>query len=198
MTAPGTILLSKMLVPETESPLTSGKVQWPRLERDKTLSLHSSWHHRRPNASRSTSPPCLITFIAMIYLVDGIFGAVQIYWRGITPIGFHQPGTSSRVDLFPIAWIIGIPWQDCRIGDLLGLRMVTNELIAFQRLGPMKREFTLSIRALSPSPPSRLCGFANFSSIGIQIGGIGALAPNKRSELPSSASAPCSAALWPT
>jgi CNT family concentrative nucleoside transporter len=81
----------------------------------------------------------------------------------------------------PIAWLIGIPWKDCpTIGNLLGLRMVTNELIAFQRLGPMKaqldfRSFTIATFAL--------CGFANFGSIGIQIGGIGALAPNKKHEL---------------
>ena len=81
----------------------------------------------------------------------------------------------------PIAWLIGIPWHDClQIGNLLGLRMVTNELIAFQRLGPMKsvldqRSFTIATFAL--------CGFANLSSIGIQIGGIGALAPNKKSDL---------------
>jgi len=81
----------------------------------------------------------------------------------------------------PIAWLIGISWQDsAEVGKLLGLRMVTNELIAFQRLGPLKlaldpRSFTIATFAL--------CGFANFSSIGIQIGGIGALAPNKKPEL---------------
>jgi CNT family concentrative nucleoside transporter len=81
----------------------------------------------------------------------------------------------------PIAWVIGVPWHDARaIGNLLGIRMVLNELVAFSFLGPMKaaldpRSFTIATFAL--------CGFANFSSIGIQIGGIGALAPNKRSEL---------------
>jgi len=81
----------------------------------------------------------------------------------------------------PIAWVIGIPWQDCHtIGNLLGLRMVTNELVAFQRLGPMKdaldpRSFTIATFAL--------CGFANLGSIGMQIGGIGALAPNQKSQL---------------
>ena len=81
----------------------------------------------------------------------------------------------------PVAWLIGIPWHDCpTIANLLGLRMVTNELVAFQRLGPMQatldpRTYTIATFAL--------CGFANFSSIGIQIGGIGALAPNKRTEL---------------
>jgi CNT family concentrative nucleoside transporter len=81
----------------------------------------------------------------------------------------------------PIAWVIGIPWHDCgTIGNLLGTRMVLNELVAFSMLGPMKgaldpRSFTIATFAL--------CGFANLSSIGIQIGGIGALAPNKKGEL---------------
>jgi CNT family concentrative nucleoside transporter len=81
----------------------------------------------------------------------------------------------------PVAWIIGIPWHDCTaIGNLLGIRMVLNELVAFSFLGPMKatldpRSFTIATFAL--------CGFANFSSIGMQIGGIGALAPNRRDDL---------------
>jgi CNT family concentrative nucleoside transporter len=81
----------------------------------------------------------------------------------------------------PIAWVIGVPWKDClSIGNLLGTRMVINEFVAFKDLGAMKaaldpRSFTIATFAL--------CGFANFSSIGIQIGGIGALAPNKRDEL---------------
>jgi CNT family concentrative nucleoside transporter len=81
----------------------------------------------------------------------------------------------------PIAWIIGIPWRDCpAIGYLLGTRMALNELVAFSLLGPQRamldpRSYTIATFAL--------CGFANLSSIGIQIGGIGALAPNKRGEL---------------
>ncbi len=81
----------------------------------------------------------------------------------------------------PVAWLIGIPWHDAaKIGNLLGTRMVINEFVAFGQLGPMKasldpRSFTIATFAL--------CGFANFSSIGIQIGGIGALAPEQRSQL---------------
>jgi CNT family concentrative nucleoside transporter len=81
----------------------------------------------------------------------------------------------------PIAFLIGIPWHDCAaIGNLLGVRMVLNELVAFSMLGPQKamldpKSFTIATFAL--------CGFANFSSIGIQMGGIGALAPNKKGEL---------------
>jgi CNT family concentrative nucleoside transporter len=81
----------------------------------------------------------------------------------------------------PVAWVIGIPWKDCTlVGHLLGTRMVLNELVAFSMLGPQKsvldpRSFTIATFAL--------CGFANLSCIGIQIGGIGALAPNKKGEL---------------
>jgi CNT family concentrative nucleoside transporter len=182
MTAPATILLAKMLVPETEQPLTGGRVELPELERD-------------PNAlgalSRGTIDglhlalnvaAMLISFIAMIYLLDGILGALHnrlaLHHMAWFPASFEQ---IFGWVFAPVAWLIGIPWHDCStIGNLLGIRMVLNELIAFSRLGPMKasldpRSFTIATYAL--------CGFANFSSIGIQIGGIGALAPNKKNEL---------------
>jgi CNT family concentrative nucleoside transporter len=113
----------------------------------------------------------------LIALLNGIFGGIHhwINW-------FPQSLESVLGVLFaPIAWLIGIPAHDCRIiGGLLGTRMVLNELVAFSQLGPQRaflepRSFTIATFAL--------CGFANLSSIGIQIGGIGALAPNKRDEL---------------
>ncbi len=189
MTAPGTILLSKMLVPETEKPVTAGRVEMAGLEKDpNALGALSRGTIDGLNLALNVAA-MLISFIAIIYLVDGIFGAVH------NVLAFHQRLAwfphitwfpSSLEEVFgwvfsPIAWLIGIPWHDCpTIGNLLGLRMVTNELIAFQRLGPMKaqldfRSFTIATFAL--------CGFANFGSIGIQIGGIGALAPNKKHEL---------------
>ena len=182
MTAPGTILLSKMIVPETEVPVTSGRVEMAPLERD-TNALGAISRGTIDGLNLAVNVGAmLITFIALIYLVDGLFGVTHnfLFRHGI-------PWFPSSVEqifgyLFsPIAWVIGIPWKDCHdIGNLLGLRMVTNELIAFQRLSPMKgtldpRSFTIATFAL--------CGFANFSSIGIQIGGIGALAPNKKTEL---------------
>ena len=178
MTAPGTILLSKMLVPETEKPLTSGKVEMANLERD-TNALGAIARGTSDGLSLALNVAAmLISFIALIYLVDGCFGLVHNHI-------FHWfPQSLEQVlgwIFWPVAWVIGIPRVDCTtIANLLGLRMVTNELIAFQRLGPMAanldpRSFTIATFAL--------CGFANFSSIGIQIGGIGALAPNKKSEL---------------
>jgi concentrative nucleoside transporter, CNT family len=182
MTAPGTILIAKILVPETEKPLTSGRVEMAEMERDvNALGAISRGTSDGLHLALNVAA-MLVSFIALIYLVDGCFGAAS-HWLALHDIRWFP---SSLEQIFgylfaPVAWVIGIPWHDClSIGNLLGLRMVTNELVAFQRLGPMQRSldprsFTIATFAL--------CGFANFSSIGIQIGGIGALAPNKRPEL---------------
>jgi concentrative nucleoside transporter, CNT family len=180
MTAPGTILVSKMLVPETEQPKTAGRVVMPEedpgKEKENLLGAIARGTGDGLHMALNIGA-MLIAFIALIHLVDGIFGGIHnhISWF---------PETIEQVFGFifaPIAWVIGIPRHDCgAVGNLLGTRMVLNELVAFTKLGQMKatldpRSFTIATFAL--------CGFANFSSIGIQIGGIGALAPNKRGEL---------------
>jgi CNT family concentrative nucleoside transporter len=182
MTAPGTIMLSKMFVPETETPVTSGLVKLPTLERDaNALAAISRGTVDGLNLALNVGA-MLITFIALIYLVDGLFGATHDFLLAHGISWFPSSIEQIFGYLFsPVAWVIGIPWKDCHtMGNLLGLRMVTNELIAFQRLAPLKasldpRSFTIATFAL--------CGFANLSSIGIQIGGIGALAPNKKADL---------------
>jgi concentrative nucleoside transporter, CNT family len=183
MTAPGTILMSKMLVPETEVPKTAGRVVMSEAEVDA---------ERKENLlgaiARGTTDglglalniaAMLISFLALIALANGILGGIHNWIR----IPWF-PSSLQQIfgTLFaPVAWVIGIPWRDCAsIGNLLGTRMVLNELVAFSMLGPQKavldpRSFTIATFAL--------CGFANLSSIGIQLGGIGALAPNKRGEL---------------
>jgi concentrative nucleoside transporter, CNT family len=182
MTAPGTILIAKVLVPETEQPLTAGKVEIAGIERD-TNALGAIARGTVDGLHLALNVAAmLISFIALIYLVDACFAGVNNW---LAPHGMAW-FPSSLEQIFgwvfsPVAWLVGIPWHDCHtVGNLLGLRMVTNELVAFQRLGPMEatldpRSFTIATFAL--------CGFANFSSVGIQIGGIGALAPNKREEL---------------
>ena len=182
MTAPGTLLLSKMLVPETETPVTAGRVELAKLEKEPNglgaLSRGTiDGLHLALNVAAM-----LISFIAVIYLCDGILGGIHSW---LAPHGFTKfPSSLEQIFgwiLSPIAWLIGIPWHDAgKVGSLLGTRMVLNELIAYGNLGTMKsrldpRSFTIATYAL--------CGFANFSSIGIQIGGIGALAPNKKDEL---------------
>jgi len=182
MTAPGTILLAKILVPETEKPLTAGRVENVQMERDENILGAISRGTIDGLHLALNVAAMLISFIALIYLVDGCFGAAHNVLASHGVAWFPSSVEQIFGWIFsPIAWLIGIPWRDCpTIGNLLGLRMVTNELVAFQRLGPMQstldpRSYTIATFAL--------CGFANFSSIGIQIGGIGALAPNKRTEL---------------
>ena len=120
----------------------------------------------------------LISFLALIALVNGIFGGIHNHVFSWFPSSLEQV---FGVIFAPIAFVIGIPWKDCGlVGNLLGTRMVINELVAYSMLGAQKavldpRSFAIATFAL--------CGFANFSSIGIQIGGISALAPNKRGEL---------------
>jgi CNT family concentrative nucleoside transporter len=124
----------------------------------------------------------LISFLALIALANGIMGGIHNWLGGHGIFWFPESLEKIFGVLFaPVAWVIGIPWRDCAIvGNLLGTRMVLNELVAFSMLGPQRaaldpRSFTIATFAL--------CGFANLSSIGIQIGGIGALAPNKKGEL---------------
>ena len=184
MTAPGTLLMAKMLVPETDQPVTAGRVVMPEDEAQKNENFLGA-------VARGTTDglnlainvaAMLIAFLALIYLTNGILGGIHNWLAGHGLAWFP----SSLQQIFgwvfaPVAWVIGVPWHDCRaIGNLLGTRMVLNELVAFSFLGPMRstldpRSFTIATFAL--------CGFANFSSIGIQIGGIGALAPNKRGDL---------------
>ncbi|HZR30219.1 MAG TPA: nucleoside transporter C-terminal domain-containing protein [Terriglobales bacterium] len=182
MTAPGTILISKMLVPETETPLTAGEVKLVDVEKsENALGAIAKGTLDGLNLALNVGA-MLISFLALIALSNGILGGIH---NGLAHIGFPWFPTSLEQvfgTLFaPIAWVIGVPWRDCPvIGNLLGTRMVINELVAFSLLAPQRagldpRSFTIATFAL--------CGFANFSSIGIQIGGIGALAPNKRGEL---------------
>ena len=184
MTAPGTILVSKMLVPETEQPKTAGRVVMPEDDSKEKENLLGAIARGTGDGLHMALNigAMLIAFLALIALADGIMGGIH---NGLVHVGISWFPSSMEsvfgVLFAPIAWVIGIPRQDCAaIGNLLGMRMVLNELVAFKALGPMKatldpRSFTIATFAL--------CGFANLSSIGIQIGGIGALAPNKKSEL---------------
>jgi CNT family concentrative nucleoside transporter len=181
MTAPGTLLMAKMLVPETEQPRTAGRVVMPEGEEE-----NEKQENLLGAIARGTTDglhmalniaAMLIAFLALIALADGILGGIH-HWVAWVPESLERIFGALFA---PVAWVIGVPWRDCGvIGTLLGTRMVLNELVAFSMLGPMKaaldpRSFTIATFAL--------CGFANLSSIGIQIGGIGALAPNKKSEL---------------
>lgn len=170
MTAPGTLMMAKIFVPEIEQPKTMGTV---KLDVEKTdVNIIDA-------AGRGTAEglhlalnvgAMLISFLALVAALNAALGLAGLSLQQILGWAFA-----------PLAWSMGVPWHDATtVGNLLGTRMVLNEFVAYSQLGPLKatldpRSFTIATFAL--------CGFANFSSIGIQIGGIGALAPNRRHDL---------------
>jgi concentrative nucleoside transporter, CNT family len=179
MTSPGTILIAKMLVPETEVPATEGKVIIPKDEQHADENLIGAIARGTIDGGKLAMNVgiMLISFLALVALLDSLLGWVH----GGLP---WVPGSLGQILGFafaPVAWLIGVPWHDCMaIGNLLGTRMALNEVIAYIALGAQKaalspRSFTIATFAL--------CGFANLGSIGMQIGGIGALVPERRNDL---------------
>ncbi|HKV26398.1 MAG TPA: nucleoside transporter C-terminal domain-containing protein [Candidatus Acidoferrum sp.] len=187
MTAPGTLLMAKMLVPETEQSLTAGKVEMPEMEKDSNFLGAISRGTIDGLYLALNVGAMLISFIALLYLVNAMMGGAH-NWLALHPSLHFGWFPSSLQQVFgwvlaPVAWLIGIPWHECAaMGNLLGTRMVINEVVAFQQLGEFIKASTFDPRAARIATFA-LCGFANFSSIGIQIGGIGALAPEQRSQL---------------
>jgi CNT family concentrative nucleoside transporter len=177
MTAPATIMLAKIFQPEVGTPVTAGRVD-VKLEKTAVNIIDAAAQGAGDGLHLCLNiAAMLIAFLSLIAMMNGIFGWAhgQIAWF-----------PASMQDLFgivfsPVAWLLGVSWDDCSsIGRLLGERLVTNEFIAFIDLGAVRdhlshKSFTIATFAL--------CGFANFSSIAIQVGGIGALAPSRKSDL---------------
>lgn len=179
MTSPGTILLAKMLVPETEVPATEGRVVIPKDEQHAEENLVGAIARGTLDGGKLAFNVAimLVSFLALVALLDSFLGWIH------AGHGWF-PGSLGQILGFvfaPIAWLIGVPWHDASaIGNLLGTRMALNEVIAYINLGQLKgsldpRSFTIATFAL--------CGFANLGSVGMQIGGIGALVPNRRNDL---------------
>ncbi|HWN87042.1 MAG TPA: nucleoside transporter C-terminal domain-containing protein [Vicinamibacterales bacterium] len=170
MTAPGTLMMAKLFVPETGQPETMGTVKLV-VEKTDVNVIDAIGRGTGEGLHLALNVGAmLISFLAIVALINAILGLAGLSMQQILGYAFA-----------PIAWSLGVPWQDApTIGNLLGTRMVLNEFVAYSQLGPLKatldpKSFTIATFAL--------CGFANFSSIGIQIGGIGALAPERRHDL---------------
>lgn len=177
MTAPATLMLSKILIPETGQPETAGGIKI-EVEKPGVNVIDAAARGAGDGLQLALNiGGMLIAFLSLIAMVNGLMGWVH-------SVAAWFPGSMEKlfaIVFAPIAWLLGVSWKDSSaIGNLLGTRMVLNEFIAFVELGKMKevldpRSFVIATFAL--------CGFANFSSIAIQIGGIGALAPNRKSDL---------------
>jgi CNT family concentrative nucleoside transporter len=177
MTAPATLLLAKMLVPETGEPETAGDIK-VEIEKPGVNVIDAAARGAGDGLQLALNiGGMLIAFISLVALVNG-----GMSW-GHSVVGWWPESLQKLFGIIfaPVAWLLGVSWKDAAaVGDMLGTRMVLNEFIAFLRLGEVKstldpRSFVIATFAL--------CGFANFSSIAIQIGGIGALAPSRKSDL---------------
>jgi len=181
MTAPGAIMMSKMVVPETEQPETGGDVEIEVPKQDVNV-IDAAGRGAIEGLHLSLNVAgMLIAFIALVALINGMFG----YVHGMLGAPAYFP---ASLDILlgwvfrPIAWAMGVAWKDTLlVGNLLGTRMVLNEFVAFLNLGKIG-EGVLDPRSKIIATYA-LCGFANFSSIAIQIGGIGSLAPSRRGDL---------------
>jgi CNT family concentrative nucleoside transporter len=177
MTAPGTVMMAKLFEPETDVPETFGKVKLDMPRTDVNLLDAAARGTGEGLALMLNVIAMLVAFVGLVALVNGGFEAINRY------VAWFPSNLQTVLGwLFrPIAWAMGVPWHDSgTIGGLLGTRMVLNEFIAYHDLGPLKdsldpRSFTIASFALA--------GFANFSSIGIQLGGIGALIPERKHDL---------------
>lgn len=177
MTAPATIMLAKMFMPEVDEPETRGSVR---------IEIEKPGVNVIDAAARGASDglhlalnigAMLVAFLALIAMVNGMMG----WLHGLIPFVPESLEKLFGMIFAPVAWLMGVSWKDAQqVGNLLGTRLVLNEFVAFLQLGPIRdqldpRSFVIATYAL--------CGFANLSSIAIQIGGIGALAPSRKSDM---------------
>jgi CNT family concentrative nucleoside transporter len=179
MTAPATLMLAKMLIPETGFPATSGSVKI-EVERPGVNIIDAAARGASDGLQLALNVGAmLIAFIGLIALVNGILLSLH-YTRFLG----WMPGSMQLIlgRIFaPVAWLLGVKWNDCAaVGNLLGTRLILNEFVAYVDLGKIgstldPRSFVIATYAL--------CGFANLSSVAIQVGGIGALAPSRKSDL---------------
>jgi CNT family concentrative nucleoside transporter len=197
MTAPGAIMVAKIMVPETEVPKTGGNVEVSIPQTDVNLVDAAARGASEGMHLALNVGAMLIAFIALVALVNG---CLEFLHGGLKSLAQRLPDSLAFVGsvlryfpenlqqilgvLFrPIAWAMGVSWKDSfQVGNLLGTRLVLNEFVSFLQLGQIgnsldSRSFIITTFAL--------CGFANFGSIAIQVGGIGSLAPSRRHDLAS-------------
>jgi CNT family concentrative nucleoside transporter len=181
MTAPGAIMMAKIIVPEVDTPKTGGDVEVVVPKQDVNV-IDAAGRGAIEGLHLSLNVAgMLIAFIALVALVNGMFGYVHNLVAWFPPSLDIVLGYIFSV----VAWCMGVASKDIvTVGNLLGTRMVLNEFVAFARLGEMIKANPLALAPRSfVITTYALCGFANFSSIAIQIGGIGSLAPTRRGDL---------------
>src|SRR6478672_2650446 len=188
MAAPATLVVAKILIPETGTPLTRGTV---KMEVEKTASnvIDAAASGAGDGLRLALNiGAMLLAFIALIALIDS-----PLTWLGhVSGLEAVLGKPTSLATIFgyllaPVAWVIGVPWQDATtVGSLIGQKVVINEFVAYLQLADIVNGKVPGVVLTDQGKliaTYALCGFANFSSIAIQIGGIGGLAPERRQDL---------------
>ncbi len=184
MAAPATIVIAKILIPEREESKTMGSVK-VMVEKTSSNVIEAAATGASDGLKLALNVGAmLLAFIALIFMFNWILAGIFTDLFGLTIKG--EPISLEILlgyVLSPLAWIIGVPWQDSvTVGSLIGQKVVLNEFIAYLNLSNLIPTGVLSEKAVIISTYA-LCGFANFSSIAIQIGGIGGIAPDRRGDL---------------
>ena len=201
MSAPAALVIAKLLYPETEESMTSGDVDMPEIETAENMVEAAASGTTDGLKLALNVGAMLIAFIALIEAVDAaVLGPLDALidgrWLGGELVASAKSGVQEYAGFFPgtlatlfgtilapLAWVMGVPWADAaQVGNLLGVKLTVNEFVSYGILGDYIKDGAIGERAQIISTYA-LCGFANFSSIGIQIGGISALAPERRRDL---------------
>lgn len=188
MSAPATMIIAKVLIPEVEEPLTKGSVKI-EIEKSHSNIIEAAAGGAADGVKLAINVAAmLIAFVALIALLNAVLGGIG-EMTGLNAVLMQQFNRPLSLELVFglvlqfVAFAIGVPWQDAlNVGSLMGIKTVLNEFVAYSKLADM-----ISAKALSPKAITiatyALCGFANFSSIAIQIGGISPLAESRRSDI---------------
>ena len=191
LSAPAALVVAKIMQPEVEEPLTRGTVKLD-VEKNGDNMIHAAANGAADGVKLAINVAgMLIAFMALIAMFNGILGWVgeQWYWYVNGRLPAEAPHWSLEAILgfifSPIAWLIGVNWDNCdEIGQLLGIRLIASEFNAYTQLSDWLRSGSPALEARSVALATyAMCGFSTFASIGIQIGGIGPLAPERTGDL---------------
>lgn len=179
MSAPAALAISKIMYPETNKSETKGE-EILEIKSPYTNAIDAATNGALEGLKLSLNVGAmLIAILGLVALINGILGAIG------QPLGLSSLSLELIFSylLAPVAWLMGVPWQDClQVGILLGKKTILNEFIAYLDLKNLMAENTISPRSQIIATYA-LCGFSNLGTIGIQIGGISAIAPNRQQDL---------------
>lgn len=184
MAAPGALIFAKIFFPEREKPETSGALHMPEMPKQANVIDAAATGARDGMGLAVNVGAMLLAFIALIAVVNALLSVTSGWFAGMGIAWFPESLREifSYV-LWPIGFILGVPVAECKdFAYLIGTKISINEFVAYVEMSNLMKDGVLSPRTIMLASYA-LCGFANFSSIGIQIGGIGSLAPERRTDL---------------